>query len=224
MSLEDIVKSLALTPQQLQQDSTETKASLQHIGNQIYQLAMRIEKLAIQASQEQPSQTDTHQLENVGMMTLRGEKELHIIEQAPIEAKGDEMTLNNTDTQNVKVESDLIPPPLSNTFALPFPCRIPKSKDDEKEILNTSLKGLFKEQYQLKLNKKEDLRNCKLGSSWLGRFESVNIFPHGVARLKSLDMGRIFKVNGHRSKPSLGGDEVTTIIGIALASLQQLTH
>ncbi|KAL0433342.1 UNVERIFIED_CONTAM: hypothetical protein Slati_2668500 [Sesamum latifolium] len=45
MSLEDIVKSLALTTQQLQQDSTETKASLQHIGNQISQLATSFSKL-----------------------------------------------------------------------------------------------------------------------------------------------------------------------------------
>ncbi|KAL0355355.1 UNVERIFIED_CONTAM: hypothetical protein Sradi_3982400 [Sesamum radiatum] len=55
----------------------------------------------------------------------------------------------------------------------------------------------------------------KLSSSWLGRFEGVNIFPHGVARIKILDTGQTFKVNGHQSKPSLGGDEVTTIIDIA---------
>ncbi|KAL0403715.1 UNVERIFIED_CONTAM: hypothetical protein Sradi_2012300 [Sesamum radiatum] len=46
-------------------------------------------------------------------------------------------------------------------------------------------------------------------SSWLGRFESVNIFPHGVAKLKSLDMRQIVKVNGHQSKSFLGGDNVT---------------
>ncbi|KAL2251527.1 UNVERIFIED_CONTAM: hypothetical protein Sindi_2275000 [Sesamum indicum] len=64
----------------------------------------------------------------------------------------------------------------------------------------------------------------KLSSSWLGYFEDVNEFPHGVARIKSLDMGQIFKVTGHRSKPFLGGNEVRTIIVKALASLQQLTH
>ncbi|KAL0412067.1 UNVERIFIED_CONTAM: hypothetical protein Slati_3796400 [Sesamum latifolium] len=257
MSLEDIVKSLALTTQQLQQDSTETKESLQNIGNQIPQLATRIEKLAIQASQEQPSQTDTYPVENVSTMTLQGEKELHIIEQARMEAKEDEKTLKNTELQNKKVNHDLIPLLLSNICALPFPYRMPQSKEDEKKILNTSLKvkintpvlklkalpyhlqclylgvseilsniifqGLVKEQYELKLDEKEVLRSSKektqrftdfiilkklfkvgkkvlfykvylklipgkLSSSWLGRFESVNIFPHGVARLKSLDM------------------------------------
>ncbi|KAL0303223.1 UNVERIFIED_CONTAM: hypothetical protein Sradi_6190400 [Sesamum radiatum] len=167
-----------------------------------------------------------------------------------------------------------------------------KLQEDEKEILNTSLKvkintpvlelkalayhlqclylgvseilsniifqELVKEQYELKLNEKEVLRSSKektqgftdiilkklfevgkkvlfykfrlkliqgkLGSSWLGHFESVNIFSHGVARLKSLDMRQIVKVNGHRLKSFLGGGGVTTIIGIVLASLQQLTH
>ncbi|KAL0430875.1 UNVERIFIED_CONTAM: hypothetical protein Sradi_0713500 [Sesamum radiatum] len=141
MSLEDIVKSLALTAQQHQQDSAETKASLQHIGNQISQLAIRMEKLAMQASQEQP-QTDTHPVENVSMMTLRGEKELHIIEQALMKVEEDEKTLEDTETQN------------------------------KKQGLNVWMRQTFK-----------------------------------VVR-----------------KSFLSGDEVTTVIGIALASLQQLTH
>ncbi|KAL0379333.1 UNVERIFIED_CONTAM: hypothetical protein Sradi_3238800 [Sesamum radiatum] len=91
MSLEDIVKSLALTTLQIQQDTRanlqETRASIQLFESQISQRAMIIEKLAIQASQEQPSQTDTHPVENVSTMTLKGEKELHIIEQAPMKAE-----------------------------------------------------------------------------------------------------------------------------------------
>ncbi|KAL0345903.1 UNVERIFIED_CONTAM: hypothetical protein Sradi_4421600 [Sesamum radiatum] len=140
MSLEDIVKSLALTTQQLQQDSTETKASLQHIGNQISQLAMRMETLGIQASQEQPSQTKTHPVENMSTTTLRGEKELHIFEQAPMEIKENEETLEDTEAQDKKVEFDLIPVPSSNICFLPSSNTMSKLKEDEKEILNTSFK------------------------------------------------------------------------------------
>ncbi|KAL0404554.1 UNVERIFIED_CONTAM: hypothetical protein Sradi_2096200 [Sesamum radiatum] len=122
MSLKDIVKFLALTTQQLQQDSTETKASLQHIRNQISQLAMRMEKLGIQAFQEQSSQTETHPVENMSTMTLRGEKELHIIEQAPMEIKENEETLEDTEAQDKMVESDLILRLIFVFFLLPTGC------------------------------------------------------------------------------------------------------
>ncbi|KAL0356311.1 UNVERIFIED_CONTAM: hypothetical protein Sradi_4078000 [Sesamum radiatum] len=220
----------------------------------------------------------------------RGEKELHIIEQAPMEIKENEETLEDTKAQDKKVESDLIPVPSSNICVLLSANRMSKLKEDEKEILNTSLKvkintpvlelkaspdhlqclylgvskklsniisqGLAKEQNELTLNEREVLRNCKektrrfttfmilrklfevgkkvlfykvrlklipgkLSSSWLGRFEGVNVFSHGVARIKCLDIGQIFKVV---RKLFLSGDEVITIIGIALTSLQQLTH
>ncbi|KAL0418884.1 UNVERIFIED_CONTAM: hypothetical protein Sradi_1301900 [Sesamum radiatum] len=62
MSLEDIVKSFALTTLQFQQ---VRRASIQLSGNQISQLVMTIDKLAIQASQEPPSQIYTHPIENV---------------------------------------------------------------------------------------------------------------------------------------------------------------
>ncbi|KAL0379213.1 UNVERIFIED_CONTAM: hypothetical protein Sradi_3226800 [Sesamum radiatum] len=278
MSIEDIVKSL-------QQDSTETKASIQFLGNQISQLAMTIDKIAIQASQELTSQTDENPIEDVSAVTPQSGTELHIIEQAPMDTKEDKKTLDDTEAQDKKVESDLISVPSANICVLSFPCRMPKSKNDEKEILNTSLKvklntpvlelktlpyhlqclylgvseilsniisqGLAKEQNELTLNEREVLRNCKektrrftifmilrklfevgkkvlfykvhlklipgkLSSFWLGRFESVNVFPHGVARLKGLDMRQIVKVNGHRPKSFLDGDDITTIIGICL--------
>ncbi|KAL0297924.1 UNVERIFIED_CONTAM: hypothetical protein Sangu_3171200 [Sesamum angustifolium] len=192
MSLEDMVKSLSLTTLQFQQDTMaglqETRACLQLLGNQISQLATSISKLEAQASQ----QTEVNP-ENASTMTPQSR---HMIEQAPMEAKEHEKTLEYTEVQNEKVESILISPHSSNTCALLFPCSMPKSKKDEKEST---------------LNK-------------LGRFEAVNVFPHGVARIKSLATRQIFKVKGHRSKPFLGGDEVTTISNKALASLQQLTH
>ncbi|KAL0391028.1 UNVERIFIED_CONTAM: hypothetical protein Scaly_0459900 [Sesamum calycinum] len=196
MSLEDIVKSLALTTLQFQQDTMaglqerkvelqETKACLQLLGNQISQLATSISKLEAQASQ----QTEVNP-ENASM-TPQSRKELHMIEQAPMEAKEDEKTLEYTEVQNEKVESNLIPPPSSNTCALLVPCSMPKSKQDEKEITLNKIKitlldlkalpyhlqclylgvsatlshiifqGLVKEQNVLKLDGREVLRNCK---------------------------------------------------------------
>ncbi|KAL0378490.1 UNVERIFIED_CONTAM: hypothetical protein Sradi_3154500 [Sesamum radiatum] len=80
MSLEEIVKSLAVTTQQFQQ---KTEAGLQHLGNQMSQLARSVSQLTAQASRKLPSQTEANPRENVSAMTLRSEKVLHMIEQAP---------------------------------------------------------------------------------------------------------------------------------------------
>ncbi|KAL0402746.1 UNVERIFIED_CONTAM: hypothetical protein Slati_4304500 [Sesamum latifolium] len=287
MSLEDIFH------EDIKARLQETNVSSQDLGNQLPQLATSVSQLETQTSKELSSRIEANPNKNVIEVTLKSGKELHPVEPTPIKAKAYEKTLNNIDMQNKKIESDLIPPPSSNIYALPFLYRMPKSKEDEKKILNTLNKikinipllelkalpyhlqylylgvseilstiisqGLDKEQNEMKLNEKVTLRNCKkktkrfcdfiflkklfevgkkvlsykvrlklilgkLSSSWLGHFEGVSIFPHGVARIKILNMGQTFKVKGHRSKPSLGGDKETTIIGIALASLQQLTH
>ncbi|KAL0345840.1 UNVERIFIED_CONTAM: hypothetical protein Sradi_4415300 [Sesamum radiatum] len=104
MSLEDIVKSLALTTLQFQQETEaglqetrielqeinselhETREVIQLLGNQISQLAMTIDKIAIQ-SHELTSQTYANPIENVSVMTSQSGTELHMIEQAPMEAK-----------------------------------------------------------------------------------------------------------------------------------------
>ncbi|KAK4388121.1 hypothetical protein Sango_2418700 [Sesamum angolense] len=70
-SLEEIVKSLALTTLQFQQD---TMAGLQLLGNQISQLATSISKLEAQASQ----QTEVNP-ENASAMTPQSREELHMI-------------------------------------------------------------------------------------------------------------------------------------------------
>ncbi|KAL0347726.1 UNVERIFIED_CONTAM: hypothetical protein Scaly_1788600 [Sesamum calycinum] len=182
MSLEDIVKSLALTTLQLKQD---TMAGFKSLGNQISQLATSISKLEAQASQ----QTEVNP-ENASAMTPQSREELHMIEQAPADTSEDEKTLEYT---KYKMKS------------------MPKSEEDEKEItlnkvkINITPLDLKALPYHLQY-----LFRCKLSSSWLGRFEAVNVFPHGVARIKSLATRQIFKVKGHRSKSFLGGDEVTT--------------
>ncbi|KAL0387887.1 UNVERIFIED_CONTAM: hypothetical protein Sradi_2670500 [Sesamum radiatum] len=133
MSLEDIVKSLALTTLQLKQD---TMAGFKSLGNQISQLATSISKLEAQASQ----QTEVNP-ENASAMTPQSREELHMIEQAPADTSEDEKTLEYTEVQNEKVESNLISPPSSNTCALLFPCSMPKSEEDEKEITLNKVKS-----------------------------------------------------------------------------------
>ncbi|KAL0409786.1 UNVERIFIED_CONTAM: hypothetical protein Sradi_1913000 [Sesamum radiatum] len=144
MSLEEIVKSLELSTQQFYKDTKanlqEKKVNSQDLGDQLSQLATSVGQLETQTSKELPAQTETHPVENVSTMTLGGEKELHMIEQAPMDAKEDKKTLEDTEAQDKNVESDLILVPSANICVLSSPYRMPKSKNDEKEILNTSLK------------------------------------------------------------------------------------
>ncbi|KAL0361832.1 UNVERIFIED_CONTAM: hypothetical protein Sradi_3867700 [Sesamum radiatum] len=149
MSLEDIVKSLAHTTLQFQQETEaglqgtrielqETRIELQEInaelhetrevirllGNQISQLAMTIDKIAIQ-SHELTSQTYANPIENVSVMTSQSGTELHMIEQAPMETKEDKKTLEDTEAQDKKVESDLIPVPSTTFLFFPPPTGCP---------------------------------------------------------------------------------------------------
>ncbi|KAL0442217.1 UNVERIFIED_CONTAM: hypothetical protein Sradi_0160600 [Sesamum radiatum] len=125
------------------QDTTvglqETRANLQHLGNQISQLATSISKLEAQASGKLPSQTETNPRENVSAITLRSGKELQPTGPTPRKAGIEKNALDDTDATHDEVDSNLIPPPLSNTCALPFPYRMSKSKEEEheKEILDT---------------------------------------------------------------------------------------
>ncbi|KAK4386073.1 hypothetical protein Sango_2477900 [Sesamum angolense] len=263
MSLEDIVKSLALTTLQFQQDTMaglqetkvelqETRACLQLLGNQISQLAISISKLEAQASQ----QTEVNP-ENASVMTLQSRKELHMIEQASMEVK-DSIRLSNTlnmpkskkDEKEITLNKVKINITLLDLKILPYHLQC-LYLGVSKTLSHIIFQGLVKEQNDLKLDVREVLRSSKektkrftnfmilrklfevgkkvlfykvrlklisgkLSSSWLGSFEAVNVFPHGVARIKSLATRQIFKVKGHRSKPFLGGDEVTTISNKAL--------
>ncbi|XP_050379676.1 uncharacterized protein LOC126797029 [Argentina anserina] len=57
----------------------------------------------------------------------------------------------------------------------------------------------------LLLNSKLKLFPGKLRSRWIGPFELVQVFSHGVVTLKNLRDGSTFKVNSHRVKPYLEG-------------------
>ncbi|KAL0404482.1 UNVERIFIED_CONTAM: hypothetical protein Sradi_2089000 [Sesamum radiatum] len=121
------------------EDSTETKASLQHLGNQMSQIATSVNQLAAQASGKLPSQTEANPRENVSAMILRSGNEVQPAEPIPTKAKGKEEIHDDTVPHTDKVDSNSVPPPSSNTCALPFPYRISKSREDEhaREILDT---------------------------------------------------------------------------------------
>ncbi|KAL0373123.1 UNVERIFIED_CONTAM: hypothetical protein Scaly_0993900, partial [Sesamum calycinum] len=108
----------------------DTTMGLQHLGNQISQLATSVSKLEAQASGKLPSQTETNPRENVSAITLRSGKELQPTGPTPKKAGIEKNALDDTDATHDEVDSNLIPPPLSNTCALPFPYRMSKSKEE----------------------------------------------------------------------------------------------
>ncbi|KAL0318296.1 UNVERIFIED_CONTAM: Retrovirus-related Pol polyprotein from transposon.6 [Sesamum angustifolium] len=61
----------------------------------------------------------------------------------------------------------------------------------------------------------------KLRSRWIGPFEVSNVFPYGVVEIKSFDTGKTFKVNSHRLKPFLIGDDIESFVDIAFAQPPQ---
>ncbi|KAK4401681.1 Retrovirus-related Pol polyprotein from transposon.6 [Sesamum angolense] len=70
-------------------------------------------------------------------------------------------------------------------------------------------------------NSRLKLMPGKLRSRWIGPFEVSNVFPYGAVEIKSLDTGKTFKVNGHRLKPFLMGDNIESFVDIALAQPPQ---
>ena len=57
----------------------------------------------------------------------------------------------------------------------------------------------------------------KLKSRWSGPFKVVQVFPHGAIEITNAN-GETFKVNGHRLKPYIVGDQVDKGISIPLIS------
>nr|GEW41335.1 hypothetical protein [Tanacetum cinerariifolium] len=128
MSLEDIVKTLATSTQQFQQD---TKTTIQHLENQIGQLATSVNRLESQALGKLPSQTVNNPKQN---------KEI-------VKESSTSQTDQQQETTNPQDEIK-IPPP--------FPSRFTKSRrqEQEKEILETFRKELCTSKRKLKGNEK----------------------------------------------------------------------
>nr|GEW30607.1 reverse transcriptase domain-containing protein [Tanacetum cinerariifolium] len=106
MYLEDIVKTLATSTQQFEQD---IKSTIQHLKNQIGQLATSVNQLESQASSKLPSQTVNNLKQNEGSTSQTDQPQ-------------------ETSRSQVEIK---IPPP--------FPGRFTKSRkqEQEKEILET---------------------------------------------------------------------------------------
>ncbi|KAL0378795.1 UNVERIFIED_CONTAM: hypothetical protein Sradi_3185000 [Sesamum radiatum] len=102
MSLEDMVKSLAVTTQEAKVGLQETRTGLSHLGNQISQLATSFNQLAAQVSGKLPSQTEANPKENVSAMTLRSGKELQPTESIPTKTKGEEEIHDDTTSHTDK--------------------------------------------------------------------------------------------------------------------------
>jgi len=65
-------------------------------------------------------------------------------------------------------------------------------------------------------NSKLRLFPGKLNSRWLGPFEVVRTYPHGVVEIKSFVTNKIFKVNDHRLKHFYEGDRACLMDEIRL--------
>ncbi|GJS32398.1 DNA-directed DNA polymerase [Tanacetum coccineum] len=136
MSLEDFVKTLATSTQQFQQD---TKSTIQHLENQIGQLATSVNRLESQASGKLPSQTINNPKHNVSAITLRSGK---VLEEQPL--KPSKRDLEKEIVKEGSVSQTLQPQetnrPLDDIKILPpFPHRFSKSRkqEQEKKILET---------------------------------------------------------------------------------------
>ncbi|XP_043805428.1 uncharacterized protein LOC122721551 [Manihot esculenta] len=57
----------------------------------------------------------------------------------------------------------------------------------------------------------------KLRSRWIGPFIVEHVYPHGAVDIKSIETGKIFKVNGHRLKPYYEGFSVQVVEEIPLS-------
>lgn len=143
MSLEDIVKALALNTQKFQQ---ETIVNLQNLGNQVSQLATSVSRMEAQNSGKLPSQTEVNPRENASAIVLRSGKEIRsepkvldrVVDRE--DEKNEEDTEREVPLDQKKVNSTLPLTSNSNIVVPPsFPCRLARSKkeDHEKEVLET---------------------------------------------------------------------------------------
>ncbi|XP_031127650.1 uncharacterized protein LOC116029749 [Ipomoea triloba] len=140
MSLEDIVKSLAINTQQFQQQTQQfqqqTRTSIQHLESQISQLASTVSRLESQG--KLPSQTIVNPKQNVSAITLRSGKELEEHTQVRKTPNRDEETEKEVH-QPQNDQKPIKEHPKSLVIPPPFPSRLAKSKntEEQKEILET---------------------------------------------------------------------------------------
>ncbi|GJR27480.1 uncharacterized protein Tco_1103712 [Tanacetum coccineum] len=139
MSLEDIVKTLATSTQQFQQD---TKSTIQHLENQIGQLATSVNRLESQASGKLPFQTVNNPKQNVRAITLRSGKVLEEQTHKPSKRDLEKEIVKEGSTSQTDQPQEMTRPLDDIKILPPFPDRFSKSRkqEQEKKILETFCK------------------------------------------------------------------------------------
>nr|GMC95599.1 Gag-Pol polyprotein [Ipomoea batatas] len=66
-------------------------------------------------------------------------------------------------------------------------------------------------------NSRLKLMPGKLRTRWIGPFVVNIVFPYGAIEIKSIDTGKVFKVNGHRLKPFHEGMTILSLEDVDLA-------
>ncbi|KAH9717584.1 hypothetical protein KPL71_021883 [Citrus sinensis] len=153
-SLEDLVKALATNSMQFQQT---TQTQLQHLENQIGQLATSMSKIEARTSGKLPSQPEINPKENASAMSLRSGKQLEPLLAKPSKVSTTSsssvtnsspkaLPLTRKDDSHSALPVDpsgqvSTPSPRIKTLSIPpaFPSRFKQSKkeEQEKEILGT---------------------------------------------------------------------------------------
>nr|XP_027115842.1 uncharacterized protein LOC113733822 [Coffea arabica] len=146
-SLEEMMKQMMATITQNQQrteatitqNQQRTDSEMQAIRNQISQMATKINRLESQVNGRLPSQPELN-LKNVSAMTLRSGKEIQGPEPMIPKDKDEEKIENELEREDSNgADLKVLPDPIITvkTNPPPFPCRLEKSKkqDKEKEIL-----------------------------------------------------------------------------------------
>ena len=153
-SLEDLVKALATNSMQFQQT---TQTQLQHLENQIGQLATSMSRIEGRTSGKLPSQPEINPKENASAMSLRSGKQLEPLLAKPSKvsttslpsvtnSSPEALPLTRKDDSHSTLPVDpsgqvSTPSPRIKTLSIPppFPSRFKQSKkeEQEKEILET---------------------------------------------------------------------------------------
>ena len=141
MSLEDIIKSLAINTLQFQQETKqfqqEARVNIQILDNQMGQMATTISQLKVLSSRKLSSQTVVNQRENVSAIILRSDKEVEIPEKAAPASLKQEKEQNVVADRNVPNDNE-VPKnkfsPLSDYKPVPpFPQALVESRKYEKK-------------------------------------------------------------------------------------------
>ncbi|GKE21516.1 DNA-directed DNA polymerase [Tanacetum coccineum] len=210
MSLEDIVKTLATSTQQFQQD---TKSTIQHLENQIGQLATSVNRLESQASGKFPFQPINNPKQNVRAITLRSGKVLEEQTHKPSKRDLEKEIVKEGSTSQMDQPQEMTRPLDDIKILPPFPYRFSKSRkqEQEKKILETfckvELKGnekvLLGENVSDMIQKKLPIKckdpsvftiPCKMGNVEIERAmldlgASINVMPRSI--YEAMNVGKL---------------------------------